>query len=299
MIKKVFFAFLTSLCFSIPALADEGNGFLRGDVDQDGSVTISDVTALIDYLLNGQWPAEAPASEVFTVNGVSFTMITVEGGTFTMGATPEQGSEADGIEKPTHEVTLSSYSIGQTEVTQELWMAVMGSNPSEFTGDLNRPVETVSWNNCQEFIAKLNEMTGRQFRLPTEAEWEFAARGGLQSQGYKYAGGNTIDDVAWYYVNSYPHYDPSVERGTRPVGTKVPNELGLYDMSGNVSEWCQDWYGSYTGAAQTNPTGPSSGLYRIARGGSWFDFPHRIRVASRYYETPSYTGNIIGLRLAL
>ncbi len=195
----------------------------------------------------------------FTVNGVSFTMIEVVGGTFTMGATPEQESDAFN-EVPLHEVTLSTYYIGQTEVTQALWKAVMGNNPSYHKGNKNYPVEQVSWNMAQKFIAKLNRITGLKFRLPTEAEWEFAARGGTKSRGYKYSGSNNIDEVAWCMDNS-----PSE---TQPVGTKSPNELGIYDMSGNAMEWCQDWYGNYSSAPQTNPTGRSTGDDRVTRGGS-------------------------------
>ena len=234
-----------------------------------------------------------------TVNGVSFNMIAVKGGTFTMGATPEQGSEADSDEKPAHQVTLSDYHIGETEVTQELWQAVMGSNPSVFTGNLQRPVETVSWNDCQEFIKRLNQLTGLRFRLPTEAEWEYAARGGSQSRGYKYAGSNTIGDVAWYYVNSYDKGSSHPDYGTHPVKQKHPNELGLYDMSGNVWEWCQDWYGSYSSSSQTNPTSPSSGSFRVFRGGCWYNNARYCRVSGRYYGTPTIRLNNLGLRLAL
>ena len=192
---------------------------------------------------------------IITVNGVAFNMVKVSGGTFQMGATSEQGSYVDSDEQPVHQVTLSDYYIGETEVTQELWQAVMGSNPSKFTGSGLLPVEKVSWDDCQTFITKLNV-----FRLPTEAEWEFAARGGNSSQGYKYSGSNNIDDVAWYTNNS--------NSKTHEVGTKAPNELGIYDMSGNVWEWCQDWDGSYSSSAQTNPTGPTSGAERVYRGGS-------------------------------
>jgi len=233
----------------------------------------------------------------FEVGGVSFTMVAVEGGTFTMGATTEQGSDARDGEKPAHQVTLSSYCIGQTEVTQALWLAVMGSNPSRFTGNLQRPVETVSWNDCQTFISKLNQMIGKNFRLPTEAEWEYAARGGNRTRGYKYAGSNNIDDVAWNYANSMaldPYY-----YGTYTVATKAPNELGLYDMSGNVREWCQDWYGSYSSSAQTNPTGPASGSYRVYRGGSWGNSARYCRVSFRLNSAPSDSYDYLGLRLAL
>ena len=229
-------------------------------------------------------------TETFTVGGVSFTMVAVEGGTFTMGATAEQGSDANSDEKPAHEVTLSSFAIGQTEVTQALWQAVMGTNPSRFTGDLQRPVERVSWNDCQEFITRLNQMTGMQFRLPTETEWEYAARGGNLSKGYKYAGSNNVDDVAWYSVNG-----GSI---THAVGSKSPNELGLYDMSGNVYEWCQDWYGSYSSEAQTNPTGPATGSDRVYRGGSWGNMVRNCRVSRRYYSRPTFRYGNLGLRLA-
>ena len=227
----------------------------------------------------------------FNVKGVRFVMVPVEGGTFTMGATPEQGGAYED-EKPAHEVTLSSYYIGQTEVTQELWTAVMGSNPSRFNGnDSNLPVEKVSWKDCQRFITKLNAATGKRFRLPTEAEWEYAARGGNRSKGYKYSGGNDIDAVAWYDDNS--------ASGTHPVATKAANELGLYDMSGNVWEWCQDRYGRYEKGAQTNPTGSTSGSYRVLRGGSWDYFAGSCRSSYRNSDGPSYSIHFLGLRLVL
>ena len=240
-----------------------------------------------------------PQTQTFTVGGVSFTMVAVQGGTFTMGATAEQGSNARNDEKPAHQVTLSGYSIGQTEVTQELWQAVMGNNPSyiqastnsNYGDNLQRPVECVSWDDCQTFIARLNQMTGKNFRLPTEAEWEYAARGGNQSRGYKYAGSNNIGDVAWYSSNS--------GSATHPVATKAPNELGLYDMSGNVHEWCQDWYDSYSSDAQTNPTGPTSGSYRVHRDGSWYINARFCRVSIRNVYTPTTTSIDLGLRLAL
>ena len=286
-----------------------GMEYQRGDVDQDGIVGIGDVTCLVDYLLYGTWGdepvnPEEPVTETFTVNGVTFTMVAVEGGTFTMGATAEQGSDVEIDEKPTHEVTLSSYCIGQTEVTQALWQAVMGNNPSKGNGgyygtNLQRPVEMVSWNDCQTLIAELNQMTGKTFRLPTEAEWEFAARGGNESQGYMYAGSNTIGYVGWNWANIPSQTTSNAGYGTQTVATKAPNELGLYDMSGNVWEWCQDWSDSYSSGAQTNPTGPSSGSSRINRGGSWFDLSWYCRVSKRRSSSPTDAFTHLGLRLAL
>ena len=232
--------------------------------------------------------------QTFMVKGVEFKMIKVEGGTFSMGATSEQGSDAYDNEYPVHSVTLSDYYMGETEVTQGLWEAVMGSNPSWFKGNNQRPVENVSWNDCQEFIKKLNSLTGKEFRLPTEAEWEYAARGGKYSRGYvyKYSGSNNADEVAWYYDNSGK---------THPVKTKKANKLGLYDMSGNVSEWCNDRYNKkyYRNSPQTNPTGPSKGGYRVLRGGSWFYYDRSVRVSYRNYHTPGYLDYKNGLRLAL
>ena len=236
-------------------------------------------------------------NQEITVNGVSFTMIKVEGCTFNMGAqsTDPSGTNYDGDalsgEEPVHSVTLSDYYIGETEVTQELWEAVMGSNPSYFSGYPQRPVEVVSWNDCQEFITKLNELTGMNFRLPTEAEWEYAARGGDKSKGYKYSGSNTIGNVAWYRGNS--------GSATHNVKTKSPNELGIYDMSGNVREWCEDWYGNYSSGSQTNSTGPSSGSYRVLRGGSWGEYAEDCRVSNRFSDYPDYRNGHNGFRLAL
>ena len=221
------------------------------------------------------------------INKLINNMVYVSGGTFTMGGgTSEQGSEAYGSEKP----TLSSYYICKYEVTQTLWRAVTGSNPSYFKGD-NLPVEQVSWNDCQTFINRLNSYTGRNFRLPTEAEWEFAARGGNYSRHYKYSGSNYISDVAWYNDNS--------GNRTHPVGTKQANELGLYDMIGNVYEWCSDWYGSYSSYSQTDPTGPSSGSCRVHRGGSWRTFDRYCRSVIRNYIAPDIRYDNLGFRIVL
>ena len=247
---------------------------------------------------NGTSTTTASGNKTFTVNGVSFEMVAVKGGTFTMGCTSEQGGDCYSDEKPTHSVTLSDYYIGKFEVTQELWQAVMGSNPSYFKGN-NLPVEKVSWNDVQEFITKLNQKTGANFRLPTEAEWEYAARGGNKSNGYKYSGSNSIDNVAVYEVNSYNKGNNHPDYGTHAVGTKTPNELGIYDMSGNVWEWCQDWKGNYSSGSQTNPTGPASGAYRVLRGGGWSIDASYCRVSNRSSSNPGSGNYYFGFRLVL
>ena len=227
----------------------------------------------------------------YFVNGIIFDMVRVSGGTFMMGATEEQGSLAVINENPVHKVTLSDYWIGRTQVTQELWEVVMGNNPSKFRGNPKRPVEYVSWYDCQIFISKLNKMTGKKFRLPTEAEWEFAARGGMNSNRFVYSGSNSIDKVAWSIDNT--------EKVTQPVARLNPNELGLYDMSGNVFEWCQDWFGLYNEDDQVNPTGPSEGTTRVFRGGHQMSLPGHCRVSARFSYGSAYLSSHIGLRLAL
>ena len=223
-------------------------------------------------------------------DGVSIDMVRVEAGTFTMGATPEMENPLDD-EKPAHQVTLTNdYYIGKYEVTQALWKAVMGNNPSYSKGN-NLPVERVSWDDCQEFISKLNRITGKKFRLPTEAEWEYAARGGNKSRGYQYSGSSNLYDVDWYKDNSGSK--------THAVGTKQPNELGIYDMCGNVWEWCQDWYGKYSSSSQTNPTGANSGSNRVYRGGGWGSSARYCRLSCRCGSTPVDRGSYLGLRLVL
>ena len=280
------------------------------------------IKAIITLAISAMLSLSAMAQEkqTITVNGVTFNTIKVEGGTFKMGAqsTDPNGenydSEAYSWGQPVHNVTLDDYYIGETEVTQELWEAVMGTTieqqrqkAEEYYGfdcdlygqGLTYPMYWISWEECQEFIAKLNRLTGKEFRLPTEAEWEYAARGGKKSRGYKYAGSNTIGEVAWYRDNAYDVGYSSPAYGIHPVGTKSPNELGLYDMSGNVDEWCSDWYGEYSSFSQTNPTGPTSGSYRVLRGGCW-DYSARVcRVSDRGVGIPDdryYSG---GFRLAL
>jgi formylglycine-generating enzyme required for sulfatase activity len=228
------------------------------------------------------------------------SMVFVQGGTFSMGCTSEQGSDCEDDEKPPHIVTLSDFYIGKYEVTQAQWQAIMGTtirqqrdkdgkdSPLYGEGD-SYPMYYVSWNEVQEFIKKLNAATGKQYRLPTEAEWEYAARGGNKSNGYKYSGSNTFEDVAWYGSNS--------GRETHPVGTKQPNELGIYDMSGNVWEWCNDWYGSYSSSSQRDPAGASSGSYRVIRGGGWYISAQGCRTSIRLYYSSDDRNVALGFRL--
>ncbi len=197
-------------------------------------------------------------------------------------------------DKPVHTVTVDGFLIGETEVTQAQWQVVMGSTPSRFKGENKLPVENVSWYDVQEFIRKLNKLTGKTYRLPTEAEWEFAARGGIQSKGYTYSGGNYLDDVAWYERNS--------GNKTHPVGTKQPNELGIYDMSGNVREWCSDWRDTfYSSEAQTNPQGATTGENRINRGGGADNSvtSNGCSVSCRNSSSPDERDYFQGFRLVL
>ena len=229
-------------------------------------------------------------------------MVLARGGTFRMGATSEQISSADSLEFPAHEVTLSDFYICKYEVTQELWQTIMGKTISQqrstssnsdsglFGEGPDYPMYYITWDDCQEFISRLNQLTGKRYRMPTEAEWEFAARGGAPSQGYKYAGGPDIGLVAWYSANC--------NYSTHPVGKKLPNGLGLFDMSGNVNEWCADWCGPYTEDSQTNPTGPMNGVFRVCRGGNFSYGEKDCRVSRRGYLSQSKTDCHIGLRLA-
>ncbi|MDY0281863.1 MAG: SUMF1/EgtB/PvdO family nonheme iron enzyme, partial [Salinivirgaceae bacterium] len=228
-----------------------------------------------------------------TTSNLNLEMVAVRGGTFQMGDTFGDGGSD---EKPVHSVTVSDFYMGKYEVTQAQWRAIMGSNPSRFSGCDNCPVEQVSWNDVQEFIKKLNAKTGKKYRLPTEAEWEYAARGGVETHGrasHKYAGSNTLNDVAWYADNS--------NSKTHPVGGKKPNELGIYDMSGNVWEWCNDWYDNnyYGSSPSNNPQGASSDSFRVDRGGSWISSASSCRVADRGIYTPDDGYGNIGFRLCL
>ena len=281
--------------------SEEGTVKLKASAPSNLQITLSkEATAIQQSTVAQPTVAQQPVMQTPVTNsdnisipvkdGISIDMVRVEAGTFTMGATPEMENPEDD-EKPAHQVTLTNdYYIGKYEVTQALWKAVMGNNPSRFNGD-NLPVERVSWNDCQEFISKLNSITGKKFRLPTEAEWEYAARGGNKSIGYQYSGSSNLSDVAWYDDNS--------GYVTHAVGSKQSNELGIYDMTGNVWEWCQDWYGKYSSSSQINPTGANSGSDRVIRGGSWNNTAWFCRSSCRLNYTPGFRNDCLGLRLVL
>ncbi|MBQ0057212.1 MAG: SUMF1/EgtB/PvdO family nonheme iron enzyme [Bacteroidales bacterium] len=266
---------------------NEGDGDSNGNDNQSGNNGDSENNDAID--------SENKDTKSFTVGGVTFQMKLVEGGTFQMGSTRGNNNE-----KPVHTVTISNdYYMGETEVTQALWKAVTGYSPTSSgsswfsyygVGD-EYPAYYISYEDVQSFITKLNSLTGQTFRMPTEAEWEFAARGGNKSKGYEFSGSNSISDVAWYTDNSGSK--------THPVKTKTANELGLYDMSGNVWEWCSDWYGSYSSNAQTDPTGPTTGLDRVIRGGGWFGSATYCRCGGRISSSRYSRSDHIGFRLAL
>ncbi|MDX1908391.1 MAG: formylglycine-generating enzyme family protein [Bacteroidia bacterium] len=220
----------------------------------------------------------------------TFQMIHIPGGTFQMGGADDQAYD---FEKPVHPVTVPDFYFGQYPVTQALWEAVMGENPSHFKGE-SRPVETVSWEDCQVFLQKLRARTEVAYRLPAEAEWEYAARGGSYSEGYLYAGSDKLKDVGWYNENSGGE--------THPVGQLSPNELGLYDLSGNVWEWCEDdWHGIYKGAPADGHAwieGTQRDSYRVVRGSRWNLDAKNCRISYRDSFTPDYRNNRVGLRLA-
>lgn len=297
---------------SISPTSGNGDGNVTVSVDENTSTTSRTATitvesASISHTLAVMQDSATPTpsfgqDRTFTVGGVTFKMIAVEGGTFTMGATSEQGSDAYKNEKPIHSVTLSNYYIGQMEVTQGLWVAVMGGEPYPNSGwaewnstdglGNNYPAYHISFENSEGFIGRLNKMTGENFRMLTEAEWEFAARGGNKSRRYKYAGSNYINEVAWYADNS--------SNTTHIVGTKLANELGIYDMSGNVWEWCSDTYDSYTSNPQINPTNYRYGDTAVRRGGCFSSIGRGCRVSCREFtfEWDAHFAQV-GLRLAL
>ena len=281
--------------------SEEGMVKLKASAPSNLQITLTkEAMAIQQSPVSQPVVAQQPAAQPTVANsdhisipvkdGISIDMVRVEAGTFTMGATAEMKYPWDD-EKPAHQVTLANdYYMGKYEVTQALWQAVMGNNPSNFKGD-NLPVEMVTWDECQEFISQLNRITGKTFRLPTEAEWEYAARGGNKSRDYQYSGSNHLSDVAWCKDNGGSK--------THAVGTKQPNELGIYDMSGNVLEWCQDWYGEYNSSSQVNPTGANIGLGRVGRGGSWSSLAGYCRSSCRFYFTLDSRGRDLGLRLVL
>ena len=227
---------------------------------------------------------------IFSVGGVSFCLKYVEGGTFIMGATDEQAEYAEKGEFPTHSVTLHDYYLGETEVTQELWEEVMGYNPANTIG-ASLPIENISWNDCADFIRELNNRTGKTFRLPTEAEWEYAARGGIYSRQCVYSGSDNAEEVGWVKSNC--------DGSTHPVGTRNSNELGIYDMTGNVCEWCQDWMSNYNSTDQVNPVGPNSGTARVGRGGGWCNSSLKNRVSTRFAGKTTYRDYNLGFRIAM
>ena len=295
------FSFICALCLAFVSVDAVAQGYVINKKDGTKVYFSANEVQSIGVYNAGEGPEQeqAGADELtFTVSGVSFKMKKVKAGTFQMGSETGEGNE-----KPVHTVTLTKdYYMGETEVTQALWYVVMGEFPKNSDGKNywstygrgygeHYPAYYISYEDCQSFLTKLNQLTGKTFRLPTEAEWEFAARGGNDSKGYTYAGSNTIGEVAWYNENS--------SSATHPVAQKKANELGLYDMSGNVSEWCADWYGEYFFMSQTDPTGASSGTNRVLRGGSWSYDATYCRVARRGNLTPTTRGNYSGFRLAL
>jgi formylglycine-generating enzyme required for sulfatase activity len=217
-------------------------------------------------------------------------MIRVEGGTFIMGQTDDENPAYTVYERPAHQVTLNAFKIAKYPVTQKQWMAIMDDNPSYFKGD-DLPVTNVSWHDAQTFTSRLSEATGKNYRLPTEAEWEYACRGGASTAKYKYSGSNDLNLVGWYSFNS--------EGKTHPVGKKAGNELGIKDMSGNVWEWCRDWAAEYTDQPQTNPQGPETGTCRVNRGGSYLSDYLKCRVSFRSSANPDERSNEIGFRIVL
>jgi formylglycine-generating enzyme required for sulfatase activity len=264
----------------------------EGYYDFESSVDVADnKVSIIDEILAKSCDIERTREKInITTKGVSFSLIKVDGGSFQMGGTPEQG-KGKMDESPVHRVTLSDFYIGETEVTNELWSVIMGTNPSISSSQPNQPVNNVSWYDCQKFINRLSSLTGLHFALPTEAQWEFAARGGNKSRNYRYSGSNKLKEVGWFKENS---------KGLLNVVKQLrPNELGLYDMSGNVSEWCSDWYGLYKNTDVVDSKGLESGTLKVFRGASGGEKDAFLRVACRFCDNPNSKYQSIGLRLVL
>ena len=244
---------------------------------------------------NSEQPKKSLVNDQVSNSGKKFDleMVYVEGGTFTMGCSAKKLSDCFSDELPAHKVTVNGFYMGKFEITQLQWRIVMGSNPQElnFKGCDNCPVERISWKDALEFIGKLNQLTGKNYRLPTEAEWEFAARGGNKSKSFVYAGSNNADEVAWFKTNSSGR--------THSKGGNKPNELGIFDMSGNVWEWCQDWYdeGFYSLSAAQNPVNVKEAKYKVLRGSCWMAGKETLFVWKRYKNTPEDRGYYSGLRI--
>ena len=291
--KQIIFSF-----FFILSLASSAQKYTTSDINCDGMVNSADVVEVYNTIINGDTSdndIDYTQAKSFTVNGVTFQMNPVEGGVFTMGASPEQ-TDVTNFEKPAHQVFVSSYFIGTTEVTQALWKAVTDSLPSIDTAGDDVAVYNINWSDCIEFVSRLNillkdELDGLCFSLPSEAQWEYAARGGKNSMGYIYSGGNDLSDVAWYAENSSNH--------VHSVAQKKCNELGLYDMSGNVMEWTGDWYAAYKPDAVADPVGPMGGRNRISRGGSYRTGNNYCNVIHRSSSAPGKVQPTYGLRLVL
>ena len=274
---------ITDVTGLVNCLLSDAQPDLITDVNGDYVLSVSDITDGIDMLLSHREPCH-----VFEIEGIVFRMIEVEGGTFNMGGYDDM---AYGDELPVHEVTLSTFLIGETEVTNGMWIPLMGDDPHEGHPNSRLPCVNIGWRPCWYLAEYLNERTGLNFRLPTEAEWEYAARGGKYSHGYVYSGSDNYDDVAWCELNTNDL--------TQFVRTKQPNELGIYDMSGNVWEWCQDWYGPYPSESCVDPTGPETGTERVVRGGCMRGHVRFCRTTYRMGYEPNTQRVDVGFRLAL
>ena len=230
------------------------------------------------------------------IYNIANSMVYINGGSFMMGSADGRKSE-----NPVHQVHLDSFYMSKYLITQGQWELIIGENKSCFQGDPQRPVERISWKECQQFIKKLNKKTGRKYRLPTEAEWEYAAKGGQESRGYKFAGSDKLIEVAWYIDECGKKDDHDQSYGTRVVGQKLPNELGLHDMSGNLRCWCSDWFDPkyYHRSPSHNPTGPKSGKRKVLRGGSWLAPPTFCDVSFRSGNRPETGSYQDGFRLVI